>query len=280
MLEINEVEIKRILNPTYIDLGEYVINPYMGCEFSCLYCYVRSNRVVSKKNKSWGEFLDIRINAPLLLEKELLIKKPKTVLLGSTTECFQPAENRYHITEKVLEILNKNKIHYVILTRSTYILNYINLLKTGFCKNIYFTINDFSHDFKNKLEPKTPSFESRLEAVKKLIEENITVIPYFSPVLPFISEYNDIFKKLNYVKTIEFECINFRLKNFSEIINKIGEVNLSIMEKYKKMGEDRVFYYSVWEEIKNKIALNAKNTGINFNIYIHKFEGYFENKYN
>ncbi|MBI4650883.1 radical SAM protein, partial [Candidatus Desantisbacteria bacterium] len=71
MFEINEVEIQRILNPTSINLGEYVINPYMGCEYSCLYCYVKSNRIMSKKGKAWGTFLDVRINAPLLLEKEL-----------------------------------------------------------------------------------------------------------------------------------------------------------------------------------------------------------------
>jgi DNA repair photolyase len=114
MLEFQEVKIKRILNPTAIDLGEYVINPFMGCEHACLYCYVRSNRLVSRKTKPWGEYVDIRINAPDLLEKEILSKKPKQVLLGSTTECFQPIERKYQLTKRVLEILNKYKIYYVI----------------------------------------------------------------------------------------------------------------------------------------------------------------------
>ncbi len=79
MVEYNRVKINRILNPTSIDLGEYVINPFMGCAHACLYCYVRSNRVISRKKKPWGEYVDIRINAPELLEKELKIKKAVTV---------------------------------------------------------------------------------------------------------------------------------------------------------------------------------------------------------
>ena len=131
MPQFKEVKIKRILNPTSIDLGEYVINPFMGCEFACLYCYVRSNRVVSRKGKAWGEFVDVRVNAPDLLEKELIVRKPKVVLLGSTTECFQPIERRYAVTSKVLGILNKYKVYYIILTRSPDIINYMPLLKAG-----------------------------------------------------------------------------------------------------------------------------------------------------
>ncbi|MBI5416817.1 radical SAM protein [Candidatus Poribacteria bacterium] len=177
MIKTNEVNIKQILNPTSIDLGEYVINPFMGCEFACLYCYVRSNRVTSKRNKPWGEYVDIRINAPEQLEKELQLKKPHTVLLGSTTECFQPVEAKYEITKKILEILNDNKIFYVILTRSPYILNYLDLLKKGFCKKIYFTINNFSQEYKSKLEPKSPQFELRVTAINTLLDAGIPVIP-------------------------------------------------------------------------------------------------------
>lgn len=117
----NKIIVNRALNPTSIDLGEYVINPYTGCEYGCLYCYVRSNKSAVKRREPWGSYVDIRINAPELLEKELAEKRPKTVLLGSTTECFQPAEKEFQITGKILELLNKHKASYVILTRSPHI---------------------------------------------------------------------------------------------------------------------------------------------------------------
>ncbi len=279
MTQINEVKIKRILNPTSIDLGEYVINPYMGCELSCLYCYVRSNRVVSRKNKPWGEYVDVRINAPEALEKELLSKKPRVVLLGSTTECFQPAERKYQLTKKVLEILNNLKIDYVILTRSPYILNYLYLLKEGFCRKIYFTVNNFVSKFKDQLEPKSPQFNLRTQAVNTLLEEDLPVVPYFSPLLPWISDFKDIFFKFPKAGSIEFECLNFRLKNIDLIIDKIGVVAPQVSANYKKMLNDRIFYAWVWKKIKQEITQKANDANKSFSIYIHNFGNYFENSY-
>lgn len=279
MTEFNEVKITRILNPTSINLGEYVINPFMGCEFSCLYCYVRSNRVISKKTKPWGEYVDIRINAPALLEKELQAKKPKAVLLGSTCECFQPIEKKYKITEKILKILTKNKVYYTILTRSPAILESIDVLKDGFCKGIYFTVNNFDDKFKSRLEPKTPAFSQRVDAVNKLLEEGLPVIPYFSPALPWISDTKDIFNKFRNAPGVEFECLNFRLVNIRDIIDNIGAVEPSLLDKYNRMLNERVFYAKTWHEIEKNIKFEAESAKKSYNIYIHTFGDYFKNSY-
>lgn len=279
MVEFNEVKITRILNPTSIDLGEYVINPFMGCEFNCLYCYVKSNRVVSRKTKPWGTYVDIRINAPQLLEKEIKTKRPARVLLGSTTECFQPIERRYQVTKRALEILNKNKIYYVILTRSPYILDCLSLLKEGFCHKIYFTVNRFSQEFKSILEPKSPGFGLRDEAVRTLLDEGVPVVPYFSPVLPWISALKDVFTRFTKAQQVEFECLNFNLNNIDEIINNISLVDLSLKEKYKKMLNERSFYIQVWDVIKKDIDRQAKAAKKMYNIYIHSFGDYFKNRY-
>jgi len=279
MLEFQEVKIKRILNPTAIGLGEYVINPFMGCEHACLYCYVRSNRLVSRKTKPWGEYVDIRVNAPELLEKEIISKKPKQVLLGSTTECFQPIERKYQLTKRVLEILNKYKIYYVILTRSPYILDYIDLLKEGFCKKIYFTVNKFSPEFKLQIEPKSPGFDLRDEAVNTLLNEGLPVEPYFSPVFPWMSDIKDVFLKFEKAKALGFEGLNFRLNNIEEIINNITLTDSSLKLKYERMLQDRRFYAQVWKEIEEDIKKQANEFKKRYNIYVHSFGDYFKNAY-
>ena len=157
-MEIQEVKTRKILNPTSIDLGEYVINPFKGCENRCLYCYVRFNKVTAREKRNWGEYLDVRINAPELLEAELSLRRPERVLLGSTTECFQTAESRYKVTKKIIEILNRHGVYFTILTRSPLILDYIGLLKEGYCEAIYFTVNNFDSGLKKILEPKSASF--------------------------------------------------------------------------------------------------------------------------
>lgn len=279
MPEFNEIKISRILNPTSIDLGEYVINPFMGCEFSCLYCYVRSNKVMLKKKRLWGEFVDIRVNIPELLEKEILTKKPKQVLLGSTTECFQPIERRYRLTGKILEILNHYKINYVILTRSPFILDYLSLLKEGFCKKIYFTVNRFDNGLKKRLEPKSPAFEARDNAVNVLFNDGLAVVPYFSPLIPWVSDIHDIFIRFKNIGVIEFECLNFRLHNINDIITKIIEVFPALKMQYGNMLKDELFYAQTWKNIEDEIKNQAKTLKKRYNIYIHSFGDYFKNRY-
>ncbi|MFC1668250.1 radical SAM protein [Chlamydiota bacterium] len=275
----NEVSIQRILNPTSIDLGEYVINPYMGCELGCLYCYVRSNRVVSKKTAPWGSYVDIRINAPTLLEKEISKKKPHTVLLGSTTECFQPIEKKYGITKEILEILNKNKVYYVFLTRSPFIQEYISLLTQGFCKMIYFTCNNINHSIKARLEPHSAPFEKRITAINNLLDNNIPVTPYFSPIIPWVSQTDNFFSQFPKAYSIEFEGLNFRLGNIQQIIDSICSEHPHLKEKYTKLVSERKYYNHYWTFIKKEIIKQAIQVKKNYNVYIHKFGTYFENTY-
>nr|MBU1328090.1 hypothetical protein [Candidatus Omnitrophota bacterium] len=279
MTEFKEVKISRILNPTSIDLGEYVINPFMGCEYSCLYCYVRSNKVISKRLGKWGEYVDIRINAPVLLEKEIISKKPKCVLLGSTTDCFQPVENKYKITSRMLEILNKHRVYYNILTRSPNIVEYIDLLKQGFCKKIYFTINNITSELKNKLEPKSPGFELRFKAINKMLDENISVVPYFSPILPWLSNFKDIFTLFPKSDSVEFEGLNMNLVNITDIISGITSLYPDLKTKYEKLLHDKTFYDSFWASVKKDIIKEVISAKKNYNVYIHNFGNYFNNKY-
>ncbi len=279
MIEFLEVKIKQILNPTSIGLGEYVINPFMGCEYSCLYCYVRSNKVISKRMGKWGEYVDIRINAPELLEKEIISKKPKCVLLGSNTDCFQLVEHNYHLTGRILEILNTHRVYYNILTRSPNIAEYTDLLKQGFCKKIYFTINNITPELKNKLEPKSPGFELRFKAINKLLDENISVTPYFSPILPWLSDFKDIFTLFPKSDSVEFEGLNMNLVNITDIISGITSLHPDLKPKYEKLLHNKTFYYSFWASVKKDIIREVISAKKNYNIYIHNFGAYFNNKY-
>lgn len=278
-LKIREVKISRILNPTSIDLGEAVINPYKGCELGCVYCYVRTNRSSLSNPDAWGSYVDIRINAPDQLSKELTQKKISTVLLGSTTECFQPVEKKYGLTKKTLDILNEHRISYVILTRSTAILEALPHLRKDLCKKIYFTVNLFNQKFKQVLEPKSPDFTARAKAIDVLLNEGLKVTAYFSPVLPWISDHEKAFETFSKVREIEFEFLNFKLNPIHEIIRKIASIDPKIGKRYQEMQTDKDFFIKVWEDIENNIESAARGTGNSFKIYKHSFEGFFENRY-
>lgn len=277
---VREVNIQRMLNPTSIDLGEAVINPYKGCEFGCVYCYVRTNRSSLSNPEVWGHYVDVRINGPEQLTKELAHQKISTVLLGSTTECFQPVEQKYGLTKKILGILNEHQISYVILTRSTAILEALPFLDRNLCKKIYFTVNFFDQTFKQALEPKSPDFIARANAIEALSNAGLKVCAYFSPVLPWISDFEKAFRTFPEIEELEFEFLNFRLNHIQEIIMKIGSIHPQIAESYRKMESDKDFFTKVWEDIERRIMTASKNLGKRFKIYKHSFERFFDNRYN
>lgn len=279
MIKYNEVKTTRVLNLTSIDLGEYVINPYKGCAYGCLYCYVRSNKASLRSPNPWGSYVDARVNTPEQLEKELALKKPTCVLLGSTTECFQPAEQKYSLTKRVLEILNKHKVYYVILTRAPLIQEYVSLLARGYCRKVYFTVNDFVPELKAALEPQSPSMEARCEAIEKLLKHGIPVIPYVCPVLPGITDIARFFDMFVSMKAMDFEGLNFSLKNIKGIIDTVGLVYPRLKENYLKMLVDSAFYEKIWQDVKLEIMPQAGHAGKNCHVFIHPFGGYFNNRY-
>jgi DNA repair photolyase len=278
-MDSQEITMAEILRPTSIELGDYVINPYVGCEFACIYCYVRSNRSTLKRKQPWGTYADVRTNAADLLEKELAVKKPTCVLLGSTTECFQPIEKKWGITQKILEVLNQHHVEYVILTRSPYIVEYLPLLTQGFCRKIYFTINQMQATWKALFEPKSPSFELRSKAISILVANKMEVIPYFCPILPGISSIPSIFSLFPEINYIEWECLNFNLSNIAEIISLVGTLDANLQQDYKKMQSDPVFYQAMWEKIQQQIKMESQTQHKSFYIHCHAWGKFFQNKY-
>jgi len=70
---IREVQAKTILSISKI--RDYVVNPYIGCEHACSYCYARFMKRFTGHKEPWGEFVDVKLNAAELLQKEILTKK-------------------------------------------------------------------------------------------------------------------------------------------------------------------------------------------------------------
>jgi DNA repair photolyase len=74
---IRGIESKSILSVSKI--YKYVINPNIGCQHGCSYCYARYMKKFTHHIESWGDFVDVKLNAIELLQKEILKKKKDRV---------------------------------------------------------------------------------------------------------------------------------------------------------------------------------------------------------
>lgn len=218
-MEIKLINTQKVLSRTQINIADYVINSWRGCEFNCVYCYAR-------QNKNAGEFsscLGVKINAQACLERELKYKTPSRVLLGSTTECFPYQELKYKITGQILEILNKNNIPYTILTKSHLIKEYLPLISKNPKNKIYFTVN-FADDKTIRLfEEKSPFLNQRLETISEIIKNNILLRIHLGPYVAGLSYFKKILKILPpSVKEIDIELYHRKMGNFEQVIAKIN----------------------------------------------------------
>ncbi len=181
-MKIKEIQSKTILTPSKI--LPYTINPYVGCQHACSYCYARFMKRFTSHSEPWGEFVDVKINAPELLKKEILKKKKNTVWISGVCDPYQPLEKKYQITRQCLEILIENNWPIMIQTRSPLILRDINLLKKARDLQVTFSITTADDQIKKIFEPKAPPIPERIKTLTKLHESGIKTGAMIAPVLP------------------------------------------------------------------------------------------------
>ena len=194
MVKFIEVEAKNILTKhKFRDnwfWDRYAINPYRGCQFACNYCdAITEKYLVHKDFRDFSRIIYVKKNAPELLEEEVEKIKPDVVAMSGVTDSYQPAEKKYELTRKILEILAKHKFSVHIITKSDLVVRDVDMLKEiakqTWC-TVSLTIITFNQRLLPHLEPFAPSPEKRLETVKKLNEEGVQAGVDFTPIVPFL----------------------------------------------------------------------------------------------
>jgi DNA repair photolyase len=185
---ITEVECRSILNKSGIPGIDYALNPYVGCEHACVYCYADFMRRFTGHREPWGSFVDVKVNAPEVLRRQLRRLPRGLISFGTVTDPYQPAEARYKITRGCLEGLIGQGFPVSILTKSALILRDLDLLKALEGLEVGFTVTVLDERVRRAFEPYSSPSLARLEALKRLAEAGIKTWLFFGPVLPYFSD--------------------------------------------------------------------------------------------
>lgn len=183
----------RILVESKFRNYDLCVNPYVGCEFGCRYCYVRF--FVKDKDKEWGEFVRRRDHIVLQLPKDLGRTQDlntKRIVLGTLTDPYQPLERKARLTRNALAILAApgNRAAKVgIFSRSPIVLDDIDLIRRLPNPNVHVTLTPYPRQVLRKIEPIPVLMERRLRTIETLTATgDIYVHANVSPVLPIYSE--------------------------------------------------------------------------------------------
>src|SRR5919112_1040812 len=163
------------------------INPYQGCSHRCAYCYA---------TYEWSpEFYDkiyAKSNAPEVLEKELALWKSETVtpvMISSATDAYQPAELRFQLTRRCVQVLQKYNVPYYIITKSAMIERDFELHRQ-YRHNCFVVWSVTTCDEKTRriVEPGTPPASRIFKVIKRFTEAGLCCGVNIDPIIPLVTD--------------------------------------------------------------------------------------------
>ncbi|GFO55945.1 radical SAM protein [Geomonas sp. Red276] len=181
-LLVREIEAKSILTASKI--YPYVINPYVGCQHACSYCYARYMKKFTGHREPWGTFVDVKINAAELLRKEVARKKKATVWMSGVCDPYQPLEEKYRLTRHCLQVLLEAEWPVVVQTRSPLVLRDIDIIGIGKSIEVGFSITTADDDIRKSFEPHAPPIAERVNALAELKRAKVRTYAMIAPILP------------------------------------------------------------------------------------------------
>lgn len=193
-----EQEAKTLVNKVEsVDVNMfYSMNPYQGCEHGCVYCYARNS------HEYWGysaglDFernIIIKKNAPDLLRKFLMKAswECKPISISGNTDCYQPAEQKYRITRRLLEICNEFNQPVGIITKNAGVLRDKDILATMAARKlatVLVSITSLDEGIRRAMEPRTTTAQQRLRVIRELSEAGVRVGVMAAPMIPGLNDH-------------------------------------------------------------------------------------------
>lgn len=253
-----------------------------GCSHDCKYCYAKS---LLDFRKFWNP-RDPKVADIGKIEKQ--IKKIaegkcgniRAIRLGGMTDCFQPIEEKHHVTYETLKLLKKYKVHYLIVTKSDLVASdeYMKVLDKELA-HIQITVTTTDDDLSMTYEKAVPP-SKRIAAIEKLQAAGFDVALRLSP---FIPEFVDM-GILNHVKCdkiqVEFLRVNSWIKKWFDIdytpytVKQSGYLHRTLEDKREHMKwiwgfkevsvcEDESEAYEFWKKNVNHNPDDCCNLRIN-----------------
>jgi DNA repair photolyase len=262
-MKVNLKEVKQIITRSNLPAADYVINPYIGCQHSCIYCYADfMKRFTGHTGEKWGDFVDIRINAHKTIKNKSYGNK--SILIGSVTDPYQPIESKYKITRNILEKLVLFQPNLGILTKSKLIKRDIELLKKFTNLRIGVSLNTINDNISKCLEPHASSANSRISTLKELYNAGLKTYLFISPIFPDLTDFKELVEKVHpFVYEVAFENLNIRPNNRKAVYSFVKKHMPNNFKLYSELKPD----CSYWNNYEKQIIDFCMLRKIRFRIF-------------
>ena len=270
---IKKTEVKNVLIKSNLPAGDYSANPYSGCAHACKYCYASFMKRFTGHQEPWGTYVDVKYWPE--------IKNPqkyagKEIIIGSVTDPYQPAEEKYGRTRALLKQMKGSGAKISIITKSDLVLRDLDLIKTFPGARVSWSVNTLDESFQKDMD-KASSVESRLDAMKSFYRAGVNTVCFISPIFPGITDAKTIIKRVKrQCGRIWLENLNLRGDYKKTVIDYIRKKYPSLLSLYWGIYNDNNRGY--WEKLDAQLKDFAAENGLayikNSDGAINSFDGY------
>ena len=165
------------------------MNLYRGCTHGCIYCDSRS---ACYQFTHAFEDIEVKQNAPELLEKALYSKRKKCMIgTGAMCDPYMHCEEQLKLTRRCLELIDRYGFGVAIQTKSDRILRDLDLLTSINRKAkcvVQMTLTTYDEELCRIVEPHVCTTRRRYEVLQIMRENGIPTVVWLSPILPYIND--------------------------------------------------------------------------------------------
>lgn len=249
---INEINVKSIMTKSSLPVGGYSVNPYVGCPHGCKYCYASFMKRFTGHTEPWGKFIDVKNWKPIANPHKY---DGERIVIGSVTDGYNPYEEKFCRTRKLLEELQGSNAEIIICTKSDLVLRDINLLKHFSKVTVSWSINTLDENFRSDMD-NAVSIKRRLAAMKQFYKSGIRTVCFVSPIFPGITDVLTIIEEVKeYTDLIWLENLNLRGQFKNEIMGYIHKKYPKLISLYEEIyNHKRLDYWQSLEEQVSKYA--------------------------
>jgi DNA repair photolyase len=187
-LEVLDVSAILTRGTGFMDAYDYSLNPYMGCEYGCTYCYAAFFARSTDLTDRWGYWVTIKRNAIEKLRRMRTDLTGASIYMSSVTDPYQPIERDVGLTRALVEELIPFAPRLVVQTRSGVVVRDLDLLlkvdEAGGHTTVNITITTDSSRVRRAFEPRCPTNKVRLDAAARLVTAGVDTAITLSPLLP------------------------------------------------------------------------------------------------
>lgn len=256
---------RHVLNPCTLKDLNHQVDPYVGCEHHCYYCYV-----LEQAETDWREEILVHEDLTNRLKRELSAIAPQAIYMGWQTDPYQPCEREHRQTRQVLEVLLEKGFSARILTKSDLVLRDMDILQKMKEPRVSVSVAFNDNEIRQLFEANTLDTEARISALEKLKKAGIGTSALICPVIPHITTVIPLIEMLEpHADRIWIYGLSIANRSDRSWQNVQG-----IVEKHfpavKQEVETIVFSrdHSYWANLRQELKGIQKNRRLNLSIHL------------